>query len=91
MPAYFSDHPNFQVDVFASEYSTALRIAGSTTNDVGSGELIEYITVSGPTITVVRRLQSGSFLILTSENQGQIGRARYEIKRAALFLDQPLA
>ena len=88
VPAYFARDPNFRVDVFASEYSTLLRVACSASHDIGSGELTEYITVSERSVTVVRRLASNTYLILTSDAHDQMGRARYEIKRAALFLDR---
>jgi len=78
----------FDLDTFGSEYATLLRIARRTCEDTGSGNLSEHISISERMVTVARRFASDSFIILVSTLQDQIGRARYELKRAAHILEQ---
>jgi predicted regulator of Ras-like GTPase activity (Roadblock/LC7/MglB family) len=77
---------SFDVEAFASEYATLLRIARRTSEDTGSGDLTEHIIVSARSITVARAFGPESYLVLVSDIQDQIGRARYELKRAARYI-----
>ena len=88
VPAHFAAAPDFEVEAFASEYVMLLRIASRTSEDVSSGKLNEHIAISERTLTIARRFDGNSFLIVISDSHDQVGRARYEIRRAALFLDQ---
>ena len=87
-PMYSAVDADFHADIFAFEYSTLLRIARSTSQDLGAGELTEYIAVSDQATTISRRVDGDSFLVVVLSAQDQIGRARYEIKRATSLLDR---
>jgi len=82
--------PSFDMDTFTSEYGTLLRIAHRTSEDTGSGNLTEHIAVTDQTVTISRCFASEFFLILVSSLQDQIGRARYELKRAAWYLERTM-
>jgi predicted regulator of Ras-like GTPase activity (Roadblock/LC7/MglB family) len=82
--------PFFDVETFTSEYATLLRIAHRTSEDMGSGSLTEHIAISDRTVTVARCFASEFYLILVSNIQDQIGRARYELKRAAFYLERTM-
>src|SRR5262245_29618128 len=73
----------FDVETFASEYATLLRIALRSSEDIGAGALIEHIVVSEKSFTVARWVGSEFCIILVSDAVDQLGRARYELKRAA--------
>ena len=83
VPFYFADDPTFRVETFTPEYAMLLRIASHTSHDVGFGSLGEHIAVSERRLTITRRLPSNSFLVLVSDCLEQLGRARYELRRAA--------
>ena len=80
--------PTFDLEGFASEYAMLLRIARRTSEDTGSGYLTEHVSVSDHSITVARCFASDYYLVLVSDVQDQIGRARYELKRAAWYLER---
>ena len=82
--------PDFDIDAFASEYANLLRIARRTSEDTGSGELSEHIAVSERTLTIARCFASDFYLVLVSNVQDQIGRARYELKVAARHLERSM-
>ncbi len=85
---YVRSAPGFDVEAFASEYATLLRIVRRTSQDTGSGDLKEHIIVSVQSVTVARGFGVDSYLVLVSDIQDQIGRARYELKRAVRYLEQ---
>jgi len=76
------DH-RFDVEGFAAEYAMLLRIALRSCEDTGAGALTEHIVVSEKTFTVARCAGSNLCIILVSDALDQLGRARYELKRAA--------
>ena len=74
------DH-RFDVEGFAAEYAMLLRIALRSCEDTGAGALTEHIVVSEKTFTVAR-CAGALCIILVSDALDQLGRARYELKRA---------
>jgi predicted regulator of Ras-like GTPase activity (Roadblock/LC7/MglB family) len=80
--------PHFDVEAFVSEYAMLLRIARRTSEDTGAGDLTEHVVVSDRSFTVARCFASDFYLILISDVPDQLGRARYELKRAAQFLER---
>ena len=74
---------SLDIDTIVGEYITLLHIARSASEDSGSGDLVENIVVSERSIMIARSISPEHYLILLSKSQDQIGRARYELKRAA--------
>jgi predicted regulator of Ras-like GTPase activity (Roadblock/LC7/MglB family) len=83
---YVLDDPGLHLETIAGEYATLLRIARSASLDSGAGNLVENILVSEHSMMIARSISPEHYLILLSRSQDQIGRARYELKRAALEL-----
>ena len=77
------DDKSLNLETIAGEYATLLHIARSASEDSGSGNLVENIVVSEKSIMIARSISPEHYLILLSRSQDQIGRARYELKRAA--------
>jgi predicted regulator of Ras-like GTPase activity (Roadblock/LC7/MglB family) len=80
---HLKDATFFDVDVFAAEYATLLRIARRTSDDAGTGGLVEHIVVSETSVTIARQIASDYFLLLVSKDREHLGRARYEVKQVA--------
>ena len=78
--------PTFDIGTFVAEYTTLLRIASRTSEDTGSGELREHISVSDRTMAFARAVPSGSYLVLISDARALVGRVRYELRMAAKTL-----
>src|SRR5580700_5111475 len=85
---YLKVDPDFDVETFVSEYATLLRIARRTSEDTGAGDLTEHVSISERCVTISRCFASDCYLVIVSNIQDQIGRARYELKRAAWYLEQ---
>jgi predicted regulator of Ras-like GTPase activity (Roadblock/LC7/MglB family) len=75
--------PTVDMEMFVAEFATLLRIARRTSEDTGVGDLSEHILISDKAVTIARHISADRFLILVSQIQDQLGRARYEIKQAA--------
>src|SRR5262245_16771979 len=71
------------IDLIAGEYETLLRIAHRASEDSGAGNLLENIMVSEKSTMIARRIAPQDYVILLFRSHDQIGRARYELKRAA--------
>ena len=85
---YTLDDTSLNLETIAGEYATLLHIARSASQDSGSGNLLENIVVSEKSIMIARTVTSEHYLILLARSQDQLGRARYELKRAASELQR---
>ena len=85
---YTLDDTSLNLETIAGEYATLLHIARSASQDSGSGDLLENIVVSEKSIMIARTVTSEHYLILLARSQDQLGRARYELKRAASELQR---
>ena len=74
---------SLDIDTIASEYATLLRIARRASEDAGAGAVIEQILISEKLVMIARSVSAGQFLIIVCRSQVQVGRARYELRRAA--------
>src|SRR4030095_9255084 len=82
------EDPALNIETIAGEYETLLRIAALTSDDSGSGTLVENVVVSEKSIMVARTIFGDHCIILISRSRDQIGRTRYELKRAACELER---
>ena len=83
------EDPGLNLDIITGEYATLLRVARSASQDSGAGNLIENIVVSENSIMIARSVPPDHYLLLLCNSQDQIGRARYELKRASWELNDP--
>jgi len=74
---------SLKIETIANEYAMLLRIAARTSEDAGAGNLVEQVVVSDKSIMIARRVSPQHFLILLARALDQIGRARFELKKAA--------
>jgi predicted regulator of Ras-like GTPase activity (Roadblock/LC7/MglB family) len=77
---------DINIESLAAEYTTALRLSSSSTQEVGLGTLEEYMVSTEDRIAVVRMITSDYFLFILLSKGGNIGRARFELKKAKLLL-----
>ena len=77
---------NIHAESLAAEYTTALRLSSSSAQEVGLGVLEEYILSTETRIIVIQMITSDYFLLLLLAKEGNIGRARFELKKAKYLL-----
>ena len=79
------------LDVAAAEFTTLVRTAKRSGNDLALGDLRELV-VSLDSVTFIMRLfNKDYFVVLAMKPEGNLGRARYELRKAELTLAHEFA
>lgn len=75
-------------DVAVAEFTTLVRSGIRTSRDMGLGSMNEFIINCGESSFIMRLFNEDYFLILILQPNGNLGRARYELRRAELMLEK---
>lgn len=79
------------LDGLAVEYATLLRRSRHAADDTGLGELQEMLAVTDRHVLLVKLLSNDYFVLLALPPETNVGRARYELRRAQLLLQPEFA
>jgi predicted regulator of Ras-like GTPase activity (Roadblock/LC7/MglB family) len=79
------------LDVAVAEFTTLLRNAQRTCDDMGLKRLTELSIMCESAYFVMRCINQEYFLVLVLESEGNFGRGRYELRRAELILEREFA
>ena len=79
------------LDVAAAEFTTLVRSAQRAGNDTGLGGLRELVVSLESAVMVMRLLNRDYFVVLALNSHGNIGRARFELRKAELKLAKEFA
>ncbi len=74
------------LDVAAAEFTSLVRGAQRSGNETGLGELRELVVSLEHSILAMRVLSRDYFVVLAIKPDGNLGRARYELRKAELLL-----
>jgi predicted regulator of Ras-like GTPase activity (Roadblock/LC7/MglB family) len=78
--------PALDLEMIATEFTTLLRRSTRTAADTGLGELSELVFVTDLMTFLIRPITSEYFLLLAMNPGGNVGRARFELRKAQLAL-----
>jgi predicted regulator of Ras-like GTPase activity (Roadblock/LC7/MglB family) len=81
------DEP-LEVDAIAAEYTALLRKLMRTGDDTNLGTLQELVVASDRLAFLITTIASEYFLLLVLEPKHGIGRARFELRKAQLILEE---
>jgi predicted regulator of Ras-like GTPase activity (Roadblock/LC7/MglB family) len=79
------------LDVAAAEFTSLVRSAQKAGKDTGLGELRELMISLDGAVVIVRLLGSDYFVVLALSPEGNLGRARFELRKAELQLKREFA
>jgi len=79
------------LDVAAAEFTSLVRGAQRAGTDTGLGGLREMVVSLESAILVMRLLSRDYFVVLAMGPQGNLGRARFELRKAELQLAKEFA
>lgn len=79
------------LDVAATEFTTLLRSTQRSGNDIGLGNLREFVVGFEEMNMVVRLFNREYFVILAVRPDGNLGRGRFELRKAELDLAREFA
>jgi predicted regulator of Ras-like GTPase activity (Roadblock/LC7/MglB family) len=74
------------LDVAAAEFTSLVRGAQRAGNDLGLGNLRELVISLEDSIIVMRLLNREYFVLLALNPEGNLGRGRFELRKAELQL-----
>ena len=74
------------LDVAAAEFTSLVRAAQKSGNDIGLGKLKELVVSLDSAIVMMRLLGHDYFVVLALNPEGNVGRGRYELRKAELQL-----
>ena len=79
---------NANLDVAAAEFTSLVRSAGRSANELDLGDLREMVVPLGKVTFAMRLFTKDYFVVLALKPEGNLGRARYELRKAELVLAQ---
>lgn len=79
------------IEALAAEYSSLLKGTTFTTQEIGLGAIEELVVSSERHIIVVRMITPEYFVLVLLDKNGNIGRTRFELRKAKFVLEKELA
>jgi predicted regulator of Ras-like GTPase activity (Roadblock/LC7/MglB family) len=79
------------LDVAAAEFTSLVRNAQRSGNDTGQGGLREVMVGYEKTTVLIRLISQDYFIVLAIAPDGNIGRGRFELRKAELRLSKEFA
>jgi|SRR5580765_8376986 len=84
---FFSDEGSeVNLDVVAAEFTSLIRAAARSAKDLNLGEVRELVVSLENVTLLMRSLHKEYFVFLGLRPDGNIGRGRYELRKAQLVL-----
>src|SRR3954454_16564470 len=78
------------IEALAAEYTPLLKASSATTQELTLGSLDELIVFAGTRIIAVRVITPEYFLLVLLSKDGNIGRARFELRKSKYALRKEL-
>jgi predicted regulator of Ras-like GTPase activity (Roadblock/LC7/MglB family) len=89
---FFTDEgAEANLDVAAAEFTSLVRNASRSGNDLDLGDLRELVVALGSVTFLVRLFNKDYFVVLAMKPDGNLGRGRYELRKAELILAREFA
>lgn len=79
--------PTLDIDIIATEFTTLLRRGMRTAADTQLGELREMVFATDRMTFLIRPITQEYFLLFALNPGGNVGRARYELRKAQLGME----
>jgi predicted regulator of Ras-like GTPase activity (Roadblock/LC7/MglB family) len=84
---YFNDDGvSANLDAAAAEFTSLVRTAGKSAGELDLGDLREVVVSVGRLTVVMRLFNKNYFAVLALKPDGNLGRGRYELRKAELVL-----
>lgn len=74
------------LDVAAAEFTSLVRNAQRTGADTGLGEVRELVVAMEKSVVIIRLFSRDYFVVLAMRPDGNLGRGRFEMRKAELEL-----
>ena len=78
-------------DALAAEYAVVLNRSRATATDTGLGKLNELLTITNQSVLLTKILNEDYFVMMKLNSAGCLGKARYEVRRTELLIEELFA
>ncbi|PYV45578.1 MAG: GTPase [Acidobacteria bacterium] len=78
------------IEAMAAEYTSLLKASSTAAQEIGQGPLEELIVSTDSSLITIRMITPEYFLLLLLNKDGNLGRARFELKKAKHVLAREL-
>ena len=82
---------SLDIDLIATELTTLLRRSIHTASDTDVGDLCEMLVATDKMTFLLRPITSEYFFVLALNPGGNVGRARFELRKAQLSVETEFA
>lgn len=79
---------SLNIDMLTAEFTAVLRNTMQTSREVGAGSLDELMVLSNQLVLVMKAITPEYFLMMILPEDANIGRARFELKKAKYVLEK---
>ena len=79
------------LDVAAAEFTSLIRNASKSGQELDLGELRELVVSLGKVTFLMRLFNKDYFVVLAMKPDGNLGRGRYELRKAEMLLAKEFA
>ncbi len=79
------------LEALAAEHTSLLRFTVASIPEMAAGPLEEFIVCTASRIIVIKMLTPEYFMLVLLARDGNLGRARFELKKARYLLAKELA
>src|SRR5262245_21525403 len=79
---------SINIESISAEFTSVLRITGQTSREVDAGELEEVIVLLDRMILIMKAITREYFLMMILPPNGNLGCARFELKKAKYALEK---
>jgi predicted regulator of Ras-like GTPase activity (Roadblock/LC7/MglB family) len=79
------------LESLAAEYTSLLHSSCTSAPEMGLGTLEEFITTTSNRLIVIHMITPEYFLLVILSKTGNLGRARFELKKAKYMLAKEMA
>lgn len=86
-----SSSPELDLETVAAELVAQVRAISAQQQELSVGEVAQFTVIAERMTFVVSRVAAGYYLLLALTPSGSLGRARFELRRASLILEDELA
>lgn len=85
-----SSDPELDLELLAAELVTQARTLSDHHRELEVGEVQQFSIATDRAVLMMSAVSGGYYLLLVLEPDGNYGRARFELRRARLLLEQDL-
>ena len=78
----------FNIEALTAEFTTVVKVTTASANEVQAGTVEEILILSDKMILLTKSITNDYFLLLVLPADGNLGRARFELKKAKYMLEK---